>query len=502
MEIKEYILNVEEFEKIKNKTVRKKKNISAQYNVLFQSGCDFGIEKKCEKKVSRLIMLVSKGQHYIAEGNTVKVLNVPLLKRFLKELHVVIPLPEVYWLSGLCNDQNMPGRILRAVRSENFTDLLKKGTTYVYSDQELEYRQSDHEEFIGHRHMCDFLDVIPKEYHNFYNWTVNYLASRRNVTKKKLFQDLIGRENGRKETMLLQSFEAFQQIQQIYGADWGKAAVGKYMSSSIEDIINSNKIMAIIKVFRPKSSPLINIGEDDHGHDMDTDFVSVEREEEWNRKNIAKRLPADKTLEYLLNHSFREGYAFSMDEFLSDWIHYLQMQKEIYGKIEDKYPDHLKSSLKRLEYEYRLHEEEISREQWAMAAEKMKELEYRDEVYMIKSPNCKEDLEHEAHHQHNCVMIYADKVKRGEEQIVFMRKCNEEDKPLVTLEVLPRGRVGQVFRAFNNSPSDEEMKFIKKWAKEKGLIMPENPLPPGVAGNMIIENFWGEFEGGLNQLAF
>ena len=51
-----------------------------------------------------------------------------MLKKFLKELDGNISLPEVYWLSGLSNDQNMPGRILKVVRSENFTDLLKKGT--------------------------------------------------------------------------------------------------------------------------------------------------------------------------------------------------------------------------------------------------------------------------------------------------------------------------------------------------------------------------------------
>ena len=49
MEIKDYILNDEDFEKIKSKTTRKKRSISAEYNVLFQSGCDFGIEKKCGK---------------------------------------------------------------------------------------------------------------------------------------------------------------------------------------------------------------------------------------------------------------------------------------------------------------------------------------------------------------------------------------------------------------------------------------------------------------------
>ena len=129
---------------------------------------------------------------------------------------------------------------------------------------------------------------------------------------------------------------------------------------------------------------------------------------------------------------------------------------------------------------------------------------------MIKSPTCKEDLAHEASQQHNCVLDYAEKVKRGEEQIVFLRKCDEEDKSLVTLEVLPGGRAGQVFRAFNNSPSKEEMKFIRKWAKAKGLIMPENPLPPRVAGNTMDEGFGDTFGGvfggpfgeRMNQMAF
>ena len=512
MEIKEFILNDADFEKIKNRNTRKKRIVPADYNILFQSGCDFGIEKKRGKMVSRLIVLVSKGQYYITEGKSVRVLNVPLLKKFLKELDGNISLPEVYWLSGLSNDQNMPGRILKVVRSENFTDLLKKGTTYVYSDQELECRQHDGEEFIGYQHMYDTLGVIRDEYQNFYNWTVDFLASRRNVTKKNLFRDLIGMENGRKETMLLQSFDAFQQIYEMYGAEWGKAAVEKYMSSAIEDTINNNYISSLFNVFSPQSSPFRNIEDDDDDDwiDFDTDFASFERAIEHNRKNIVKRLPANKTLEYMLQHSLREGYAFSMNEFLKDWIQYLQKQKEIYGKIEDKYPAHLKSSLKRLEYEYRLHEKEIALKQWGLAVEKMKELEFKDDVYMIKSPTSKEDLDHEASQQHNCVLGYAEKVKRGEEQIVFLRKCDEEDKSLVTLEVLPGGRVGQVFRAFNNSPSKEEMKFIRKWAKAKGLIMPENPLPPRAAGNTMDEGFGdtfggvfgGPFGGRMNQMAF
>ena len=118
----------------------------------------------------------------------------------------------------------------------------------MYSDQELECRQHDGEEFIGYQHMYDTLGVIRDEYQNFYNWTVDFLASRRNVTKKNLFRDLIGMENGRKETMLLQSFDGFQQIYEMYGAEWGKAAVEKYMSSAVEDTINSNYISSLFNV--------------------------------------------------------------------------------------------------------------------------------------------------------------------------------------------------------------------------------------------------------------
>lgn len=501
MEIKEYILNDEDLEKIKNRTTAKKRNVPTDYHVLFQSGCDFGIEKKRGKKLSRLIVLVSKGQYYITEGESVKLLNVRLLKNFLKELDGDILLPEVYWLTGLSNDQNMPGRILRVVRNENFTDLLKKGTIYVYSDQELERRKSLGDEFVGFKYMYDPLEKILEEYHSFYNWTINYLAFRRNVTKKILFHDLIGMDNGIKETMLLKSLQAFMSIHEMYGAEWGKAAVEKYMSSTIEDTIDNNNISSLFNVFSSQSSLFRNIKDiNDNWIVNETNFKDLIKEVEQNRKAIVKRLPANKTLEYIFQHSLMEGYAFSMKEFFNDWIQCLQKQKEIYGKIKDKYPANLKSSLKRLDYEYRLHEMEIDLNQWEAAMNKMKELEFKDDVYMIKSPTCKEDLAQEASQQHSCVLGYSEKVKRGEEQIVFLRKCDEEEKSLVTLEVLPGRRVGQIFRAFNDSPSKQEMEFIEKWAKAKGLIMPETPLPARYADDMVDEVYEDPFEGPLRRM--
>lgn len=143
MEIKDYILDEEEFEKLKKTEVKQKKScIQADYHVLFQSGCDFGIEKKVGKKISCLIILVSKGQYYISKGSERRVLTVSLLRNFLKELANDIPLPDVYWLWGICNDPNMSGRILKVLSDQKFIAMLKKGTIYLYSDFELNCRQN------------------------------------------------------------------------------------------------------------------------------------------------------------------------------------------------------------------------------------------------------------------------------------------------------------------------------------------------------------------------
>lgn len=479
MEIKDYILNAEEFENIKKpKKGQKKRCVRADYRVLFQSGCDFGIEKRVGKKVSRLIILVSREQYYVAEGKIIKALTVPLFRNFLKDLSEDLLLPDVYWLGGLYRDQDLPARILEALRNPYIKDMLKKGTIYIYAIHEIFDRLNTGEDGIpcfseGHR--------FDKEFANpgLYHWIVNFLAERRGITKKQLFQELIGLESGKKETMLLKSFEAIRYICDLYGPEWGKRAVEKYMTSSVEDVIDIRYVRGLFDAvvlnddsFKPVAGEEDTIG-------------SFERRAKQIRKSKARRFSAEKLLDYMMCYSCKEGYAFSMDEFLADWIRCLEMQKEIYGKIEQKYPKNLKSALQRLSYEHKLHEEEIFNKQWAIVSDKMRELEFTDDVYLIKSPRCKNDLIYEAEHQHNCVMGYAEKVRRGEEQILFMRRCEEENKPLVTLEVLPGGRVGQIFRACNEAPSDEEMEFIRKWAEAKKLIMPVNPFPMRAADEFI-----------------
>lgn len=137
------ILSNEQMEQLR---VRQGKNagkrMRAKYEVLFQSGCDFGIEKRIGKTKTDLIMLVSREQYYVSECGGVKNLTIPLLRKFLAELEGEISLPGVSWLTGLRNDRNMAARILHAVRDPEERELLKKGMFYVYSDNEMMTRSN------------------------------------------------------------------------------------------------------------------------------------------------------------------------------------------------------------------------------------------------------------------------------------------------------------------------------------------------------------------------
>ena len=147
-----------------------------------------------------------------------------------------------------------------------------------------------------------------------------------------------------------------------------------------------------------------------------------------------------------ISHPCSEGYG--MSQFLFDWTAYNASQKMIFGKIKDKYPEYLASSLMLMKYKEKIHKEEIDKRMWAESYEKMKTLEYEAGEFKIIAPETKEALEDEARQQHNCLSGYIGKVTRGEEMILFLRSKDDPEKSQVTIEVLPGGDVGQINNPF------------------------------------------------------
>lgn len=80
-------------------------------------------------------------------------------------------------------------------------------------------------------------------------------------------------------------------------------------------------------------------------------------------------------------------------------------------------------------------------------------------------PTTPEDLTAEGNYLHHCVGSYANRVARKECVILFLRRCEEVDKPFYTVEV--RGRkVVQVHGMGNSDPTPEVEAFMSRWERQ------------------------------------
>ena len=92
----------------------------------------------------------------------------------------------------------------------------------------------------------------------------------------------------------------------------------------------------------------------------------------------------------------------------------------------------------------------------------MKDFEGEVNDYIIKAPDCQQDLIDEGQMQSNCVGSYIDKVINGTSMVFFMRKKKTPDQSLVTIEVR-NNELAQVKARFNKQPSDTEMDAVNTW---------------------------------------
>lgn len=96
-------------------------------------------------------------------------------------------------------------------------------------------------------------------------------------------------------------------------------------------------------------------------------------------------------------------------------------------------------------------------------------LNYKEKEFFVRSIKDHKDLLDEAKQQSNCVASYSDRIIEGRSQIYVLRKTEEPDKSLVTLEIDPQTmKVGQCYLACNTPVKDGAIwDFIKKWDSKK-----------------------------------
>ena len=186
-------------------------------------------------------------------------------------------------------------------------------------------------------------------------------------------------------------------------------------------------------------------------------------------------LDFNKFVDYLVYLHEYEGVNFSLGAAVLDWkftlenyYDYLKMQKEMFGKIVEKYPKNYLTEKQKLNANYSIWKEKHKEDIMLQRSEAVKGLEYKKEPYCIIIPQKTGDIIDEGYQLGHCVGSYVDKVLSGETNIVFMRKTTTPEKSLVTVEV-KNGAVIQFRGKADRDCTGEELDFLIKWAKEKKL---------------------------------
>ena len=152
---------------------------------------------------------------------------------------------------------------------------------------------------------------------------------------------------------------------------------------------------------------------------------------------------------------------------------YLNLTKQYYGKITNKYPKNLLSEEAIITR--RCSEKDTIKSIAGNFEEVMSETEdfsYRNPIdkFAIVMPTIADELVEEGLQLGHCVASYVEKVVNGDCIVVFMRKSEEKDIPYLTIEILPDRSVPQI-EGLNkrHDLSKDEIDFIKRWAKNKHL---------------------------------
>ena len=104
-----------------------------------------------------------------------------------------------------------------------------------------------------------------------------------------------------------------------------------------------------------------------------------------------------------------------------------------------------------------------------------KSLEYGFGEYVVIYPKCTQDIKDEAVQLNHCVASYISRVIKGECHILFLRRKEDKEKSLITLEVR-NGKVVQARGKFNRDVSAEEQGIVDRYNKvlqlreERGVL--------------------------------
>lgn len=173
-------------------------------------------------------------------------------------------------------------------------------------------------------------------------------------------------------------------------------------------------------------------------------------------------------IDYLCFDLYRQGYGEVNGTFFREYMDYLSMQKNFYGKVKEKYPEHFKTAHDVMSLKVNLASAAEQCQNFAEQAEQVKDLEYSAQGYCVVVPTEPRELADEGINLSHCVGDYIDRVASGECHILFLRRRSAPGQSLVTLQLCGQS-ICQAQGMNRRSITQEERKFLNHWGRAKQI---------------------------------
>lgn len=400
------IMNNEEVEE-KQATIKEKTEPEIQFGIELVSHPDIVISKKTKTQTKYLVLMPTQKAYYIKTVKNAKNAQ-PEIERLDADNLMGFcknangyDLPEEFWIPWLPKNKAQCDEVMQFLNKPNISEMLKDGAT-----SGIQYGFP--------RASCVAADA--------YN---EYPALFRYFRNEKRFIKLAERTP---ETIII--------IAKRYGLDNARKFFEELLCKSLVD---ETSITLRYNYYSGRSYNLTTIMENN--------------------------LDIDSFIDYFCYESVTMGYALTMNRFIDDWKDAIEMQKMLYGKIKEKYPKNLPTYHQKLSYITDLKREEIEEAMFTAQAKKTKKFEAKVDDWIFIAPITKEDFYDEAQQQANCLAGYVKRFAEGRDYILFMRKKDNPEESVITIELDLDGTVLQAYRARNRNCSEEEWAVIRKWLK-------------------------------------
>lgn len=408
-----------------------------KYEIIMESECDFIVERLNEssgRKV-RLVVLISQNQYYFEDDTE----RYPFTKSILCQFLIVgsdvnrIYFKQVNWVSYLSNwqmDCEIFYHVLVMLRdSEKIRKLFQKGYLWCvyFNNAPSGFCNQSDENWRQYSLTSVFLQLYeqaPQLYMNMMDiWRDYNQCSLKELFEGDISAGFLIRYN------LWVNFPVFIIFKNIWGMEWTQEAMKKCIEQEI--------------------------------YFLRTEYMS----RLVYGKTIRRSFDSDKFFDYLFQVRIRENI--DMDEFIWLWAEVLSSEERVFGEVVEAYPENLHEVANILDD---FEEQKYNQEMWNKAVKRMRQYEFVGEEYRIICPDTKDELRQEAVMHH--VWSYEEKILRGEVMIFLVAYTEWVWGRHVSLAIEVNCRHEEVVRVWaegNMMPTEEQMKFIKEWAGEKGL---------------------------------